>query len=423
MNAERYIANRIIHPDNYKGTISKPIVKIGIIGIALGISVMILTISVVFGFKKEIISKITGITSHVSITNININSSNEPDPVLISDDTLKQIQSLPFIKKIQRIAVKNGIIKTKSENEGVFFKGVTPDYDFTFIKKYLIEGELPSYSDSLSGKQILISKKLADRMDIKLGQKLLAYFITKKNVIDSSFSGSTYVKYEQRSRDFKVCGVFNTGFSDFDNNLAFVDLKQIQKLNYWNGGEVGSYEIILNNFSELSESVEKIEDTLGYNYRIASVKDTYNNIFSWLDMIDVNGIIILVLMLLVAGVNMITALLILILERTNMVGLLKSVGMSNAGVRKIFFYVSIKLLTRGLIIGNISGVLIVLLQYYFQIIKLDSETYYIEHVPVIFDAVYIVSLNLGTIICCILMLFFPTLILTRLTPIKTLRFD
>ncbi len=423
MSVERFIAARITNPDKGKNNISKPIVKIGIIGIALGISVMILTISIVFGFKKEIIHKITGITSHISISNVNINSSNEPDALKISVDTLNLITKLPFVKHLQTTAIKSGIIKTKTENEGILLKGISKDYDFSFVKSYLVSGSLPVFTDTGVSKQILISKKLADRLNINLNQKLLVYFLTKKKIQDTILSNQNYIAYENRVRDFRVCGIFNTGFAEVDNNLAFVDLKQIQKLNYWEQSEVGTYEIDVNDFADLDKNVEAFEDLLGYNYRISSVKESHSNIFSWLEMVDVNGIIIVTLMLIVAGVNMITALLILILERANMVGLVKSLGMSNVSVRKIFFNVSLKLLLRGLLLGNIIGIGIVLLQYFSHLIKLDSEIYYMEYVPVIFNIGYILLLNSGIVVCCLLMMFFPTLILTRLTPIRTLRFD
>lgn len=423
VNAEKFIANRITLSNNGKNNISKPIVKIGIIGIALGISVMILTISIVLGFKKEIITKITGITSHITINSVGINSSNEHDPIRLSTDTLRLIKNLPFIKHVQTVATKNGIIKTKAENEGVLLKGVSPDYDFLFFKQYLVEGNLPVFSDTAVSKAILLSKKLADKLNAKPGQKILAYFITKKKLSDTTTSGNNYIEFEQRSRSFTVCGIINTGFAEFDNNLAIIDIKQIQKLNYWNKKEVGTYELFVKDFGQLSQNVEQVQDLAGYDYQIMPVNESFSNIFSWLEMVDVNGIIIISLMLMVAGVNMITALLILILERANMVGLVKAMGMSNAGVRKIFFYVSAKLLGRGLLIGNIIGISLVLIQFFSHIIKLNSDTYYVDYVPVIFSLGYIALLNLGIILCCLLMMFFPTLILTRLTPIKTLKFD
>ncbi len=423
VSIERFIADRITLANKGKNNISKPIVKIGIIGIALGISVMILTVAIVLGFKQEIITKITGITSHITISKMSLNNSNEPDPIKLPADTLKILKELPFVKHIQPTAIKNGIIKTKTENEGVLLKGVSSEFDFSFFKNYLSEGHLPVYTDTGVSRDIMVSKKLADKLNIKTGQKLLAYFLTSKKINDSTSNVRDYIELEKRSRSFKVCGIFNTGFAEFDENLAVVDLKQIQKLNYWENGEAGSYELFLNDFKTLDSDVGKIQDLLGYNYRIMPVNEAYENIFSWLGMVDVNGIIIISLMLMVAGVNMITALLILILERANMIGLVKSMGMSNISVRKVFFYVSLKLLWKGLLIGNLIGITAVLLQYFFHLAKLDSDTYYVEYVPVIFNAIHILVLNAGIIISCMLMMFFPTLILTRITPIKTLRFD
>lgn len=422
MSVEKFIANRITLSNKGKNNISKPIVKIGIIGIALGISVMILTIAIVLGFKQEIITKITGITSHITISSTAINNSNEPSPLRLPDDTLKLLNETGYIKHIQPTAVKNGIIKTKNENEGVLLKGVSKDFDFSFFKKYLIEGVLPVYTDTGVSRDIFISKKIADKLNISVGQKVLTYFLTNKKLSDS-LSARGYTELEKRSRSFKVCGIFNTGFSDFDENLAIVDLKQIQKLNYWEHNEVGSYELFLKDYNALSENVEQIQELLGYNYKIIPVYEAYESIFSWLEMVDVNGIIIISLMLMVAGVNMITALLILILERANMIGLVKAMGMTNVSVRKVFFYVSIKLLSRGLLIGNSIGIGLVLLQYFFHLVKLDSNTYYVDYVPVIFNVLYILLLNVGIIVGCMLMMFLPTLILTRITPIKTLRFD
>lgn len=423
VNAEKFIADRITLSNKGKNNISKPIVKIGITGIALGISIMILTISIVLGFKKEIINKITGITSHITINCMGVNTSNEPDPIRLSSDTLKMLKELSFIEHLQPVATKNCIIKTKSENEGVLLKGVTADYDFTFLKNYMTEGSVPKFNDTAASKDILLSKKLADRLNAKIGQKLIAYFVTRKKLNDTTLSGSYYIEFEQRSRAFNVCGILNTGFAEFDNNLAIIDLKQIQKLNYWDDNQIGSYELFVKDFSNLESNTEAVQDLTGYNYQVFPVNETYASIFSWLEMVDVNGVIIITLMLLVAGVNMITALLILILERANMVGLVKSMGMSNASVRKIFFYVSVKLLSRGLIIGNVIGIGVVLTQYFTHLIKLNSETYYVDYVPVIFNIGYILLLNAGIILSSMLMMFFPTLILTRLTPIRTLRFD
>jgi len=422
LNVEKYIANRITNSDGNQSNISKPIVKIGILGIVLGLSVMLLTISIVLGFKKEIIKKVTGLSTDISIGNVNIGSNGEQMPIKISKDSLEGFKKLPNIKHIQGIAIKTGIVKTKTENEGVLIKGVDSNYDFEYLKGYLQTGRLPELSKVESTKDILISENLATKLDLKLNEKFLVYFVVQHEVYDS-IEKTNYTKFEPRSRDFKICGIYKTSFSDFDNSLTFADLRQIQRLNYWDSSMVGNYEVRVKDFSKLQEALDEMNGALGLNYQLISIKEQFSNIFIWLDKLDINGIIVIVLMVLVAVINMITALLILILERTNMVGMLKSLGMSNVNVRKIFFYVSVKLLSRGLIWGNIVGIGLCLLQYYFGLVKLDSATYYVDKVAIELNWLFYLLLNVGTASVCILMLFLPTLILTKITPIKTLRFD
>ncbi|MCC6370173.1 MAG: ABC transporter permease [Bacteroidia bacterium] len=422
MSAERFIADRISGTGNSKGSISKPIVKIGIIGITLGVAVMLLTISIVLGFKNEITSRITGLTTHIAIGNINVNPGNEQEPISISDDSISYLKNLPWVLHIQKTAFKNGLLKTETENEGVLLKGVGEDYDFSFLNKHLVEGRLPDLKGEEASKDILISKVLAEKMNIKLNDKVLIHFISQHTIYDSLVGGS-YIKSEQRSRKLKVCGIFKTDFVDFDEKLSVVDLRQVQNINFWQKNQVGNYEIGLKSFDRLEESQEQIREFLGYSYSVSSVKEIYQNIFIWLDKLDINGVIIIVLMILVATINMITALLILILERTNMVGLVKALGMSNANVRKIFIHISLKLIGRGLLWGNIIGIGLCLLQYYFHIAKLDSETYYVDHVAVQINWWYFLLLNVGTFLVCVLMLLLPTLVITKLTPIKTLKFD
>ncbi len=422
MSIEKLIANKITNPNNGKNNISKPIVKIGIIGIVLGVSVMLLTLSIVLGFKNEIINKITSLTTHIAISNININPSNEPEPIRISADTLQLIKQLPNIKHIQATAFKNGILKTETQNEGVILKGVNKNYDFSFIKNYLQEGKLPDFTAIESSKEILISQGLADKLDLKLNQKLLIYFVSQHQVFDST-ANEQITKYEQRSRSLTICGIFKTSFSDFDNNLTFVDLRQIQRLNYWDSTQVANYEIKVTDFETNDETITQVQNILGYSYSVNSVKEMYANIFIWLDKLDINGVIIIVLMVLVATINMITALLILILERTNMIGLIKALGMNNSSVRKIFLFISLKLIGKGLFWGNIIGLGLCLIQQYFKLVKLDSETYYVEYVVVHINWFYVLLLNIGTFLTCLIMLFLPTLIITKLTPIKTLKFD
>ena len=402
---------------------SSPIIKIGIIGIALGVAVMIITLSVVTGFQQQITNKITTFTSHLQINDYDQNQSFEPNPIVVHDDILKAIGNIPNVKLYQPFATKNGILKTKTDNEGIVLKGVSETYDWSNLKPYIKQGNVLSLNKDTVSKQIFISQTLANKLNIKLNQKMLIYFMSKKKINDTTLSGSNYIDYEPRVKDFYVKGIFNTGFSDIDKNLVFVDLKQIQKLNYWKSNEVAGYEVFLKDFNLLDQSLEDVNDIIGYKYTVNSAKQLQNSIFSWLEMIDVNAVVIITLMVLVAAINMISALLILILERTNMIGLLKAFGSSKQSVRKIFFYVSIQLLIKGLLIGNFIGIGFCLIQNYFNIIPLNSATYYLDSVPINLSMLHVLYVNVGTIIICMLMLFLPTLILNKITPIKAIQFS
>lgn len=423
MTFSAYIANRILHKNRSNKNMSKPIVKIGIVGIALGVAVMIITMAVVTGFQQQITQKIIAFNAHLRISDYNQNTSEEPNPIAFDEAILKRISTSANVKHIQPFATKLGVLKTKEDNENVLLKGVSENFDWSYLQPYIIEGRVLQLKKDEASNEIVISQTIAKRLNIKLNQKFIVYFLTKKKLADTTITGENYIDYEFRSRAFIVKGIFNTGFADFDKNLVFVDLKQIQKLNYWKDNEVAGYEVFLNDFSLLETSLETINDVIGYEYTVASVKQLQNSIFSWLDMVDVNAIIIITLMVLVAAINMISALLILILERTNMVGILKALGMPNVNVRRIFFHVSIQLLIRGLIIGNIIGIGLCWLQLNFHLMSLNPQTYYLNSVPINLSITHIALVNLGTTVTCLLMMFLPTLILNKITPIKAIRFS
>lgn len=423
MNFSNYIAKRILKNGKQNSSMSSPIIKIGIIGIALGVAVMIITLSVVTGFQKQITAKITTFTSHIQINDYQQNQSFEPNPIIVSDSILKAISKIPNIKLYQPFATKNGILKTKTDNEGIVLKGVDEKYDWSNLKPYVTEGSVLSLNKDTVSKQIFISKTLANKLNIKLNQKMLIYFMSKKKLNDTTYNGQNYIDYEPRVKDFYVKGIFNTGFSDFDKNLVFVDLKQIQKLNYWQANEVAGYEIYLNNFNLLEQTLGNVNDVVGYQLSVNSAKQLQPSIFSWLEMIDVNAVVIITLMILVAAINMISALLILILEQTNLVGIIKAFGANKQSVRKIFLYISVQLLLKGLVIGNMIAISFCLLQNYFNFLPLNSETYYLDSVPVNISIIHILLINVGTIIICMFMLFLPTLILNKITPIKAIQFS
>lgn len=422
MSVEKFIADRIHNSGQNKSNISRPIVKIGVIGISLGISVMIITVSIVLGFKREIINKVTGLTTHIAIGNISQNPGNEPLPVRISEDSIALIKKFPFVVSVTPTTFKNALLKTENENEGILVKGIDSSYNFGFIASHMINGKLPDLKKSEISKEILISKILSDKMNLKCGDKVSLYFLTKRIVYDSTLK-TEIEKSEQRSRRLYVCGIFNTNLTDFDERLGMVDLRHLRHVNNWDSVTTGNYEIRVNNFASVDDNLKELKNFFDYTFNVYSVKEIYANVFIWLDKLDVNGIIIVILMIAVATINMITALLILILERTNMIGMIKSLGMTNASVRKIFLLISMKLIGKGLLYGNLIGIGFCMLQDKFHLFKLNSETYYVDFVAVQINWIYFLILNIGTILVCFTMLLFPTLIISRLTPIKTLKFD
>jgi lipoprotein-releasing system permease protein len=415
LNTERFIAKRIISGDKSTNRFSVPIVRISIMAIALGLAVMILTVAIITGFKNEIQNKLIGVVSHIQITNYDANSSDEPSPISLHQPFIAQLKKNSEIKHIQVYANKSGILKTETENEGIILRGVSKDYDWDFIKQNLKSGDVFTFSDSLS-RDIILSRHFADKLNLKLNDKVVIYFITQK-ADDSS------VKYIPRAKTFFIKGFYETGMEDIDNHLALVDIRHIQKLNYWNEDQIAGFEIAVNDYHNIDKTVEDINDRIGEGLIAETVKERNQTIFSWLELQDINAIIIIVLMISVAGINMISALLVLILERTNMIGILKALGAKNRSVRKIFFYNAAYLIGKGLLWGNIIGISIALLQYHFGIFKLDQTAYYVSVIPININWLHIVFLNIGTMICCLLMLLLPSLIISKITPVKAIQYS
>ena len=419
MNFHNFISNKLFSDKRAKKSISRPIVKIAIGGIALGIAVMILALAVVTGFQNEIRNKVIGFGSHITIAKLDNNVSYEPQPIPKLQGFLMDLKADPKIKHLQVFATKSGIMKTNTDNEGLVLKGIDEDYDWTFLEKNLIAGKKISFNDSLSSKDILISKTISNKLNIKLGEKLLVYFITKKKNADSS----DFIEFEQRVRDFTISGIYETGFEDLDAQTAFVDIKQLQKLNYWAPDLVGGFEIQINDLSKLNEITEQVNELIGYEYTAQNIKESNPGIFGWLDLMDSNAIIIITLMVIVAAINMISALLILILEKTNSIGLLKALGASNASVRNIFLTLAFKLIRKGLLYGNAIGISLCLIQLKWKVFGLQKESYYLDHVPINFNLIHILLLNLGTIVVCMLFMLLPTMVISKITPVKALRFN
>lgn len=405
MNTAFFIASRFIKGDKNSGSISKPIIKISVLGVALGLIVMILAVSIVNGFKTKIRDKVIGFSGHIQIQNYDINTSFEPVPINKNQDFLPEIKSIPDVRHIQSYAIKSGIIKTGENIEGVILKGISTDFDWSFFNDKIVEGEKILFNDSAASNEILISKNLASKLKLKLGDNLAMYFIQQP----------------PRVRKLTIKGIYQTGLEEFDKLYVIGDLKHIQKLNDWDENYISGFEVYIKDFHNMNLVSDKINDLLNYDLIAKSIRDLNPQIFDWLDLQDVNIRIILSLMILVAGINMIATLLILILEKTPTIGLLKSMGMKNSEIQKIFIFNSAFIIGKGLFWGNLIGLAICFIQLKFGILKLDETSYYLKEVPVIINFWHLLLLNAGTMLTCLLMLLVPSYIISRITPVKAIR--
>ena len=417
MNIERFIAKRILSGSGASNQLSRPIVRISVWGIVLGLAVMILAVAIVTGFQNEIKAKLIGFNSHIQLSNYDNNVSAEPKPISRIQPFLAALKSDPDIRHIEVYATKNGIVKTKTDNEGILLKGVSADYDWSFLNSNFVEGEAFLLNDTVS-KNIVISKYLSDKLNFKLNDKMIIYFI-----VDRFDSLGNKIRTETAAKDFYISGIYETGLEDVDKTLVLSDIRRIQKMNGWSENEVAGFEISINDYKKIDDIGYEIDALVGQGLVAQTIKQTNPAIFSWLDMMDMNAIIILVLMVVVAGINMMSALLILILERTNMIGILKAMGAGNGSIQKIFLYNAVYLIGKGMIWGNVFGISIALIQKYFGIFKLDPTAYYISQIPINLSILHIILLNAGTLVCCILMLIIPSFIISKITPVKAIRFS
>ncbi len=407
MNYELFIAKRIVFGSKKDTKISRPIVRIAILGVALGIAVMIISVAIVTGFQKEIRDKVIGFGGHIQISNFDANTSMEIKPISKKQAFLPALNKLPEVQHVQAYATKAGIVKTDDAIEGVVLKGLGSDFDWGFFRNKIVSGTSFNISDSVKSNQVLVSKYMADRLKLKINDKVHMYFIQQP----------------PRVRVFKIAGIYETGLEEFDKLFILCDMGHIQKLNDWTPDQIGGFEVLLKDFDKLDQTGKTVYDLIGYNLNSRTVKEMYPQIFDWLELQNINVFIIIALMVVVAGINMISALLIIILERTNMIGTLKALGASNWSIRKTFLYTAAYLTGFGLLWGNVLGLTLCFLQKKFNLIELSQENYYVAVVPINFSIPYFMILNLGTLVVCIVMLIIPTFIITKITPIKAIRFN
>ncbi|TDO94287.1 ABC transporter permease [Flavobacterium sp. 245] len=411
MNLEYFIAKRLITAKDYKSSISAPIIKIAISAIAIGIIMMLVSVATGIGLQQKIRDKISAFNGQVIISNFDNNNSEVTlVPISKKQDFYPNFKSVPDVSHVQAIASKAGIIRTANAFEGIIFKGVGADYDWSNIKEYLVEGNLPDFSKALN-EEVIISRFLADRLNLKLGDSFNTFFL----------------KEEQgklpNSRRFKIAGIFSSGFQDFDATYIIGDIRHIQRINRWAPDQVGAFEVFVKDFTRIKETGNQIYEATSSSLDTKTIIEKYSYIFDWLQLFDFNIVVILGVMILVATINMVVALLVLILERTQMIGILKSLGANNWTVRKIFLYNAFYLIIRGLFWGNLIGISILLIQQQFGVIHLNPENYYVNQAPVYLNWGYVIALNLLTVVICFLVLLIPSYLITKISPVKAIRFD
>lgn len=415
MNFPLFIAKKIYNSSDKTRRVSKPAIRIATIGVAIGLAVMIVSVSVVLGFKHTIRNKVIGFGSHITVADFMSLQNSELYPITINDSLLKALYKIQGVKHVQRFAYTQGILKTDDDFLGVTLKGVGPEFDSTFIHNNMVAGSFPKFSDNSNQQKIILSKTIADKLKMKVGQKIFAYFVNEQGV---------------RTRKFTVCGIYETNLKQFDSQICMTDLYTVNKLNGWEPDHYSGAELEVKDFNLLDNTafnvlghVKNKVDKYGSTYSSATVIEQNPQIFSWLDLMDLNVWIILALMISVAGVTMISGLLIIILERTQMIGLMKAIGTRNRQIRHIFLWFATFIIGKGLIIGNVVGIGLILLQQYTGLFKLDPQTYYVSTVPVEINIPLIIALNLSTLLICVFVLIAPSYFVSHINPAKSMYYE
>ncbi|MCI5875573.1 MAG: FtsX-like permease family protein [Prevotella sp.] len=415
MNLPLYIARKIYADTGDRHKVSKPAMRIAIAGVAIGLAVMIVSVSVVFGFKHTIQDKVIGFGGHIQVADFMTLQNQEQYPIQMGDSMLRVIRSIPGVSHVQRFAMKQGILKTDSDFLGVAFKGIGADYDTTFIHQHMVEGSIPHFSDSVSTNSILISQRMADMLHLKAGGRVFAYFIDQQGV---------------RARRFTIAGIYRTNLTQYDRTICFTDLHTAVRLNGWESDQVTGAEVTVADLNRLNDveglfidRVNRSVDRYGATYTSKTIQEVNPQIFHWLNLLDLNVWIILALMVAVAGVTMVSGLLIIILERTTMIGVLKALGARNRMVRRVFLWFAVFIIGRGLLWGDGIALALLLLQRYTGLVRLDPTTYYVDTAPVEINIPIILLLNLVTLLVSVLVLIGPSYLVSHIHPAKSMRYE
>jgi len=415
LNLPLFIARRIYGTEDARRQVSRPAIRIATLGVAIGVAVMIITVCVVLGFKHTIRDKVVGFGSHIQIQNFMSQQTASPTPISFSDSLMNQLRQMPGVRHVECYALTQGILKTDNDFLGVGFKGIGSDYDLTFLKKHLVEGEMPVFSSDKSNNHLLISRMMADKLRLKAGDRIYAYFIAEDNV---------------RARKFTIKGIYETHMNQFDQSICFTDLPTSVKLNSWEPDQCSGAEVLVEDFDRLEETAQYIvkdvnrkTDRYGEIITSQTIYEAYPHVFQWLSLLDINVWIIFALMVAVAGFTMVSGLLIIILERTQMIGILKALGMRNPTVRHTFLWFAVFIIGRGLILGNIIGLGLVLLQQYTGIIHLDPASYYVDTAPMELNIPVILLLNVATLLICVFVLIAPSYLVSHIHPARSMRYE
>ena len=415
MNFELFIAKRIYADKAEDGErFSRPAIRIAMLGVAIGVAVMLLSLAVVLGFKHEVSSKVIGFGSHIQVLSLTQNQNYEMMPVLTNDTLIRKVKKVHGVGRIQKFATKIGILKTEENFRGLTFKGVGEDYDLSFFQNCLIDGKMPKFSSKDASNEILLSQKVAGDLGVKVGDKIFAYFLGEESM---------------RARRLKVAGIFATNMNDYDKNYVITDIYTVRKLNGWDEEMSSGLEVTVNDFDRVEELTDKLQfihkgtDRNGVTYGVFSIKDIAAHTFAWLSVLDMNVVMILVLMILVSAFTVVSGLLIIMLERINMIGTLKVLGATNASVRKIFIQFSVMLVGQGLLWGNVLGLLFCWLQQKFHLISLDATVYYIDSVPIQFNWWLILAINVATLLISTLVIWGSSHLISIGKPSETIRYE
>ncbi|KAB7531537.1 FtsX-like permease family protein [Flagellimonas olearia] len=413
MNLELFITKRLITGKEDKISISAPIIKIAIAAIAIGVVMMLIALATGVGLKRKIREKVAAFNGHIQISNYDNNISEVSlSPIPLQQDFYPEFKNVEGVRHVQAVATKGGIIRTEDTFEGMLAKGVGKDYDWSVFAEYIVDGRLPNFTEKLN-EEALVSRTMANRLQLKVGDSFFSFFLKDGDA-----------NQVPNNRKFKVVGIYDSGFEEFDATYVFVDIRHIQRMNKWDEDQVGNFEVFLDDFDQLEEKSNEIYGKTVSNLDTQNIKSKYYRIFEWIGLFDFNIALIIGIMVIVGGINMITALLVLILERTQMIGILKALGTANWSIRKVFLYNAAYLITIGLLWGNVIGLGVLFLQNKYRMFKFPNpEEYYIDYIPVYLDAPMVLLLNLGVMALCLLMLLVPSYIITKITPVKAIKFE